>query len=108
MAEYSANRPERRTVKSYLQDGTLSPEAMERVFLIAEKFFHVAPWDATGGDNPFHLNAPGWGLSDATVVVIGASGESVGLPIFASSDYICRFTIWRWYFSTVQRPILSS
>ena len=71
--------------RSYLQDGRVSPETVDRFLYSAAELYRTAPWKIVPGDQTvFGIDAPEFEIEDGCVSVIGRQGEDYGFIVFDS------------------------
>lgn len=76
---------------SYFEEGRVSAEVVEDLFIAADDLFGIAPWKATDDSQVIRLDIPEYGIEGACVSIIGMLGESLGFIIFPSIDAYERF-----------------
>src|SRR4051812_23331676 len=69
---------------SYLGDGTIRPEVVERLFAAASLFFRAAPWTKVDESQVLQVDIPALGVDAACLCIIGGAGESFGLLLYRS------------------------
>lgn len=69
---------------SYLGDGTIQPEVVERLFAAASLFFRAAPWTKVDESQVLQVDIPALGVEAACLCIIGGAGESFGLLLYRS------------------------
>ena len=69
---------------SYLGDGTIRPDVVERLFAAASLFFRAAPWTKVDESQVLQVDIPALGVDAACLCIIGGAGESFGLLLYRS------------------------
>ena len=84
----SARAPGARGVKSYFEDGRVSPSTVARLFETAADLYDAQPWNILWDADALGLDVSAYGLSGTVLSVIGRAGEHFGFVLFESaSDY---------------------
>jgi len=78
--------PEEGEDRSYLEDGRIVPQTVERLFTAAQALHAVAPWQVATDDRVLRMDIPGLGVEGACVAIIGNLDESLGLLVFPSLE----------------------
>jgi hypothetical protein len=75
---------EKESNPTYLDDGATSPAIVARLFAVASRLFHAAPWHRASERQIIGVDIPAFDIHGACLSIIGAAGESLGLLLFRS------------------------
>ena len=76
---------------SYLEDGRVSADAIEKLFTAGRFLFEIKPWTFAYDSQVLRMDIPALGVDGACVYVIGKLEESPGVLIFASFEGFQQF-----------------
>lgn len=71
---------------SYLEEGSISVEAMGALFRAAADFYRTEPWRFLGDDRVVEFEAAALGIEGACLSVLGQAGQSYGVLVFDSFE----------------------